>query len=119
MASIRITDSPLHFCAAVGLFMSLGVSEITEMTVQRRMGGHPCLHIWNICFSVGGLLFFGLWLIIAEIMHKRSGSYFEWIAATMPFLYFLPWPYQAWAYTSKMRQETLVCDDGLSPTLEM
>jgi hypothetical protein len=90
MAVIKLFDSPWHLVAAIVIFVSLGVCEITDTIVQHKVGARAVLNVWNYIFSIGGLVCFVGWFVV--------GSYSQWIAATMPFLYFMPWPCQALAY---------------------
>jgi len=104
MCYIPFYTSGWHFGSAVITFIALAVAEISDSIVQLRIlrqkrPGRACgsctalsrrgcvLNAWNFVMSAGGLVCFVLW--------PFSGStYFEWMAASLPFFYFVPFMYQ-------------------------
>jgi len=92
MAFIQFYVSAWHFIAAIVIFVSLGVAEIADAQIQKNMEVSCFLSWFNTIFSIGGLVCFGGWFVIGPIS--------QYLAATMPFFYFLPWAYQACTYTA-------------------
>merc|ERR1719401_1120893 len=98
MAYFEFWANPLHFLSAFLLFILLALAETADAVMQRRLmlrqaGQEPLsksrqlLVCWNRTFSVGGLVLFFGWMLFQL-------SIAEWVAATLPFFYFLPWSFQ-------------------------
>jgi len=97
MAFIPFYVSALHFISAFFVFVLLAVAEAHDALMQWRIMRPAegalsrrslCLMIWNCVFSVGGVLCFVGWIVGSAFGGLTEA---EWIAATMPFFYFLPW----------------------------
>jgi len=97
MAQIRLYESAGHFVAAFIAFIALGVGTITDMRCQRNMRVHRMLDCWNTFFSVGGLVCFYGWLVIGAVSPVVS-TISQYVAATAPLIYVMPWAYQALTY---------------------
>lgn len=98
MAYFKFYDfrHPVHFLSAFLLFILLAVAEMTDAALQLRLiqrgdallsRNQQLLVYWNRTFSVGGLALFAGWLC-------TQLSILEWLAASLPFFYFLPWSFQ-------------------------
>ena len=99
MAFIPFYVSMFHFLSAVVTFLTLAIAELADAVVQlrilqRRSPGSVCCDlsgvgmlqvVFNFTFAAGGLLCFVLWGV---------STYFEWLAASLPFLYFAPFVWQ-------------------------
>ena len=94
MSIIRFYESAWHFVCAVLLFVFLAVAQLCDslvmMGILRHVNGGilslkgALLCAWNVLCSLGGLLCFLAWI-------SFQATLLEWVAATLPFLFFLPW----------------------------
>jgi len=96
MAYFKFWANPLHFLSAFLLFILLALAEMTDAALQLRLmqrgdallsGRQRLLVYWNRTFSFGGLALFAGWMCTGL-------SILEWLAASLPFFYFLPWSFQ-------------------------
>ena len=109
MSFITFYQNGWHFGSAVITFVTLAIAEISDSIVQQRIlqhapaGGNCCCHLnlngcllntYNFVMSTGGLLCFAGWIV-------TGATYFEWIAASLPFFYFIPFAYQTLSWYSK------------------
>lgn len=105
VAFIPFWVSPLHFLSAFLLFGLLFAAQFVDATMQLRMlsrgrADESCqssparlslaarlLVLWNGVCSGGSILCFVGWIV-------TQLSLLEWVAAVLPFVYFLAWSFQ-------------------------
>jgi hypothetical protein len=119
MAFIPFYTSVFHVLSAVVTFITLAIAELSDAIVQLRilrtlrpgslccdLNGRGCLTVvFNFTCALGGLLCFCLW---------GFSTYFEWLAASLPFFYFAPFVWQ----TDWYDEHTFRCnvDEGQNST---
>ena len=106
--------SPVHIIAACFTFGLLGVAMVADCVTHRRLtvaivpeverGGGDCwqrqenlLLMWRMLAIAAMVSCFSIWLLL-------KASAFEYVAATMPFMYVLSWCFDAGEWAQRGRQ---------------